>query len=97
MPTVKSISSGSLEDWKNGTAETEKFHFKKTGPGTENNPAGIHDINDILQYGLSNGFPKLIELLEELNECIHGRVLKDAELFITCGGTDGGCFLMKAT
>jgi aromatic amino acid aminotransferase I len=91
MPTVESISSGSLESWKNGTADTEDFHLKKTGPGTEDDPAGVFDLNDVLQYGLSNGFPRLIELLEELNECIHGRVLKDAGLFVTCGGTDGEC------
>ncbi|KAK4689309.1 hypothetical protein P7C73_g797, partial [Tremellales sp. Uapishka_1] len=89
MPTLQSIASGSLEDWKNGTAETEDFHLKKTGPGTEDDPAGICDINEVLQYGLSNGFPRLIELLGELNETIHGRVLKDADLFITCGATDG--------
>ncbi|RSH87373.1 Aromatic/aminoadipate aminotransferase 1 [Saitozyma podzolica] len=89
MPTIESISSGSLESWKDGTADTEDFHLKKTGPGTEDDPAGVFDLNDVLQYGLSNGFPELIELLEELNECIHGRVLKDAGLFVTCGGTDG--------
>lgn len=89
MPTIKSISNGSLDDWKNGTAEVEDFHFKKTGPGTENVPAGIHDINEILQYGLSNGFPKLIDLVKKLNECLHGKVSEDADIFITCGGTDG--------
>ncbi len=89
MPTLESISSGSLEKWKNGTTENEEFHFKKTGPGTESDPGGLYDLNEVLQYGLSNGFPKLIELLAELNERVHGRNLKDADLFITCGGTDG--------
>ena len=89
MPTLASIAGGSVDDWKAGTAACETFHLKKTGPGTEDDVAGIYDLNEILQYGLSNGFPKFMNSLLELNEAIHGRTIVDASVYITCGNTDG--------
>ncbi len=89
IPTLSALSSGDVAAWQNGTAETETFHLKKTGPGTENDPAGILDLNQVLQYGLSNGFPVFIQQLAELNELVHGKATADASVYISCGNTDG--------
>lgn len=92
MPTAASIASGSLDSWKDGTGDTEDFHLTKSGPGRGSAPKGVYDINEVLQYGLSNGFPQLIESVKQLNELIHGRVSPNTDLVITCGGTDGELF-----
>jgi len=89
MPSLEALSSGDVAGWQNGTAATETIHLKKTGPGTENDPEGILDLNQVLQYGLSNGFPGFIQQLQELNELVHGKSIADASVYISCGNTDG--------
>lgn len=90
LPTLQSISSGSVSDWVSGIALTETIHLRKTGPGTENDQGGILDLNDVLQYGLANGFSEFAEQLQELNELLHGRrKIADASVYISCGNTDG--------
>jgi aromatic amino acid aminotransferase I len=78
-----------VSSWKNGDASTEVAHLKKSGPGTENAPSGVLDLNVILQYGLSNGFPELADKFQELNELLHGRANTDQGVYLSLGNTDG--------
>lgn len=89
LPTLESISTGSVKDWVEGTAATDFIHLKKTGPGTEGDEGGVLDLNDVLQYGLANGFSEFADQLQELNELLHGRTISDASVYISCGNTDG--------
>jgi aromatic amino acid aminotransferase I len=93
MPKLSALAEGNVEAWQNGTAPTEVFHLKKTGPGTEGDPAGILDLNQVLQYGLSDGFPEFVAQLAELNELLHGKAIADASVYVSCGNTDGGSSL----
>ncbi|ORY25323.1 pyridoxal phosphate-dependent transferase [Naematelia encephala] len=88
LPTFQSLD-GDVTAWRTGKAPTEILHLKKTGPGTEEDEEGILDLNQVLQYGLSNGFSTLVDGLAELNELIHGKSIADASLYISCGNTDG--------
>ncbi|KAK6906722.1 hypothetical protein I203_100709 [Kwoniella mangroviensis CBS 8507] len=88
LPKLSTLN-GDVQDWQQGEAVTEEIHLKKTGQGTENDEGGILDLNDILQYGLSNGFPELVHQLEELNELLHGKTISDSSIYITLGNTDG--------
>ncbi|WVR08403.1 hypothetical protein IAU60_005458 [Kwoniella sp. DSM 27419] len=88
LPKLETLN-GDVSDWQDGTAPTELIHLKKTGPGTENDHGGILDLNTILQYGLSNGYPELIKQLEELNYLLHGKAISDASIYVTLGNTDG--------
>nr|XP_019051283.1 hypothetical protein I302_01732 [Kwoniella bestiolae CBS 10118]OCF30213.1 hypothetical protein I302_01732 [Kwoniella bestiolae CBS 10118] len=88
LPKLSTLN-GDVQDWQQGEAVTEEIHLKKTGPGTESDEGGILDLNDILQYGLSNGYPELIDQLEELNELLHGKTISDSSIYITLGNTDG--------
>ncbi|WWC88356.1 uncharacterized protein L201_003266 [Kwoniella dendrophila CBS 6074] len=56
---------------------------------TEDDEGGILDLNEILQYGLSNGYPELIRQLEELNLHLHGKTISDSSVYVTLGNTDG--------
>ncbi|GFZ49099.1 hypothetical protein JCM24511_06849 [Saitozyma sp. JCM 24511] len=88
MPSLSSLD-GDVESWQTGEAQTELIHLKKTGPGTENDEEGILDLNQVLQYGLSNGFPQFVSQLTELNELVHGKTIADASVYVSCGNTDG--------
>nr|XP_018259932.1 uncharacterized protein I303_08004 [Kwoniella dejecticola CBS 10117]OBR82090.1 hypothetical protein I303_08004 [Kwoniella dejecticola CBS 10117] len=88
LPKLSTLN-GDVQDWQIGQAVTEEIHLKKTGPGTEADEGGILDLNDILQYGLSNGYPELIRQLEELNELLHGKTISDQSIYISLGNTDG--------
>ncbi|WVF68081.1 hypothetical protein IAT40_002844 [Kwoniella sp. CBS 6097] len=88
LPKLETLN-GDVGDWQEGVAPTELVHLKKTGPGTENDEGGILDLNDILQYGLSNGYPALVKQLEELNYLLHGKVISDSSVYVTLGNTDG--------
>ena len=89
LPTLEAIATGDVQSWVDGTAATEQIHLKKTGQGTEDDEGGILDLNDVLQYGLANGFSEFIGQLSELNELLHGKTISDASVYITCGNTDG--------
>ncbi|WVQ95770.1 hypothetical protein IAU59_002869 [Kwoniella sp. CBS 9459] len=88
LPKLETLN-GDVGDWQQGVAPTELVHLKKTGPGTENDEGGILDLNDILQYGLSNGYPALVKQLEELNDLLHGKATSDQSIYVTLGNTDG--------
>jgi aromatic amino acid aminotransferase I len=88
MPSLSALD-GDVESWQTGQAPTELIHLKKTGPGTENDEEGILDLNQVLQYGLSNGFPQFVSQLTELNELVHGKTIADASVYVSCGNTDG--------
>lgn len=88
LPALASLT-GDVASWQQGTAATATAHLKKVGPGTEAAPSGVLDLNVVLQYGLTNGFPGLIDKLERLNELLHGRVHADHAVFLTLGNTDG--------
>lgn len=93
LPTLEAIATGDVQSWVDGTAATEQIHLKKTGKGTEDDEGGILDLNDVLQYGLANGFSEFIGQLSELNELLHGKTISDASVYITCGNTDGALYL----
>lgn len=88
MPDLASLT-GDVSAWQNGEASTDTIHLKKTGPGTENDPEGLLDLNEVLQYGLSNGFSELTEKLQELNDLTHGRAHADHAVYVSLGNTDG--------
>ncbi|KAL7424089.1 hypothetical protein Q5752_001674 [Cryptotrichosporon argae] len=88
LPSLSALT-GDVAAWQAGETETSKIHLKKTGPGTEGDPAGLLDLNDVLQYGLSNGYPVLLRQLSELNTLVHGRATADAAVYISLGNTDG--------
>jgi len=89
LPTLESLESGDIANWIDGTSSTTQIHLKKTGPGTENDQGGILDLNQILQYGMSNGFTQLIQQLQELNALLHGKTIADASIYVSLGNTDG--------
>ncbi|WRT70459.1 uncharacterized protein IL334_007457 [Kwoniella shivajii] len=88
LPRLSTLN-GEVSDWQEGQAVTELAHLKKTGPGTEKDEGGILDLRDILQYGLSNGYPELVHQLEELNTLLHGKTISDSSIYISLGNTDG--------
>ncbi|OCF33567.1 hypothetical protein I316_04639 [Kwoniella heveanensis BCC8398] len=88
LPKLETLN-GDVGEWQQGIASTELVHLKKTGPGTEDDEGGILDLNDILQYGLSNGYPALVKQLEELNVLLHGKATSDSSIYVTLGNTDG--------
>jgi len=89
LPAFSSLT-GDVTEWREGKAETETAHLKKTGPGTESDPAGVLDLNDVLQYGLFVGYPELTTKIVELNNLLHDKPAGvDREVYITLGNTDG--------
>ncbi|KAK4688974.1 hypothetical protein P7C73_g1142, partial [Tremellales sp. Uapishka_1] len=88
-PSLASLSSGNVKSWQEGTSETTLQHLKKTGPGTENDPSGVLDLNVVLQYGLTNGFSVFSDQLREINHLVHGQKYADQSIYISLGNTDG--------
>jgi aromatic amino acid aminotransferase I len=87
LPAYSALT-GDVTAWREGRAPTSIAHLKKTGPGTENDPAGVLDLNEVLQYGLFVGYPELSKKLVELNNLLHGS-LQNTDVYISLGNTDG--------
>jgi len=93
IPSIQSVSDGDISTWQDGTAQVDTIHLKKTGPGTEDDPAGDYDLNQVLQYSYLNGYPTFIQQLENINRLLHGEpVYTDSKVYITCGSVDGTSF-----
>lgn len=83
IPPLSSLN-GDMTAWTSGAGITEDIELQKTGSAQ----AGTIDISQIFQYGMTNGFPDLIQSLERITFALHGKPYTDAKVYLGIGSLD---------
>ena len=84
IPPLSSLN-GDVTAWVEGAVPTSEVTMSKTG---NESTSGKVDLSQVFQYGMTNGFPQLINALTDLTFALHGKPYEEAKLYLSVGSLD---------